>query len=94
MSVESLRAYWLDPLYSRTPRGVRGLKFTFGLPVDSARSRTPRGVRGLKYILQLTKAAKTPSHPSRGAWIEICNAQRTVYDVLRSHPSRGAWIEI
>ena len=33
------------------------------------------------------------SHPSRGAWIEICLGYRLAYGI-RSHPSRGAWIEI
>ena len=33
------------------------------------------------------------SHPSRGAWIEICFGGRAVLN-LWSHPVRGAWIEI
>ena len=34
--------------------------------------RTPRGVRGLKSTLDTGLATSTvPSHPSRGAWIEI-----------------------
>ena len=57
---------------SRTPHGVRGLKFkdegTLWLNLGG---RTPHGVRGLK--------CKTPddcivyflSHPAWGAWIEI-----------------------
>ena len=47
---------------SRTPRGVRGLKFVGQAGILADRGRTPRGVRGLKlvdpymYIL-LTKVA-------------------------------------
>ena len=36
----------------------------------------------------------TPSHPSRGAWIEMCTPARTRPALSASHPSRGAWIEI
>ena len=34
-----------------------------------------------------------PSHPTRGAWIEINVSQDTIYNDV-SHPTRGAWIEI
>ena len=34
-------------------------------------SRTPLGVRGLKYSLSLQKRGRIPSHPARGAWIEM-----------------------
>ena len=33
------------------------------------------------------------SHPSRGAWIEIRETNRTT-SRYESHPSRGAWIEM
>ena len=33
--------------------------------------RTPRGVRGLKSISPPLPRRSLPSHPSRGAWIEI-----------------------
>jgi len=34
----------------------------------------------------------SPSHPTRGAWIET-NDRIIVNYILRSHPTRGAWIE-
>ena len=34
-----------------------------------------------------------PSHPARGAWIEIYALKRVVQFGV-SHPARGAWIEI
>ena len=34
------------------------------------------------------------SHPTRGAWIEICDEQGRKNRMGRSHPTRGAWIEI
>ena len=79
---------------SRTPRGVRGLKFALAIKASIISGRTPRGVRGLKCLA--SSCALLPictSHPSRGAWIEI---QRAVFcqDTEKSHPSRGAWIEI
>ena len=39
--------------------------------------RTPRGVRGLKYGIQKLLVAHGPSHPSRGAWIEMENIHIT-----------------
>ena len=39
-----------DHRHSRTPRGVRGLKWNYYDYVDTLRGRTPRGVRGLKYV--------------------------------------------
>ena len=33
------------------------------------------------------------SHPTRGAWIEICLDSKFVVK-LTSHPTWGAWIEI
>ena len=55
--------------------------------------RTPHGVRGLKWQEMRIASKGVPSHPSRGAWIEMSNhASRSASS--RSHPSRGAWIEI
>ena len=57
--------------------------------------RTPRGVRGLKSPCQATPSqSQIPSHPSRGAWIEITVWSITLMRRTKSHPSRGAWIEI
>ena len=43
----------------------------------------------------VSKAAiKTPSPPSRGAWIEITIMRFRKTRPPRSPPSRGAWIEI
>ena len=56
----------------RTPRGVRGLKFYDGMEVITSSGRTPRGVRGLKSDRGGRGAGPERSHPSRGAWIEIC----------------------
>ena len=36
-----------------------------------ADGRTPRGVRGLKSLGYPQIHTRCPSHPSRGAWIEI-----------------------
>ena len=33
--------------------------------------RTPRGVRGLKFNVHHFPSSGGPSHPSRGAWIEM-----------------------
>ena len=38
-------------------------------------------------------AGRSPSHPVRGAWIEIWAALAARRSVA-SHPVRGAWIEI
>ncbi len=35
-----------------------------------------------------------PSHPARGAWIEIATITVNVDSGASSHPARGAWIEI
>ena len=55
--------------------------------------RTPHGVRGLKYSSYLQVIAEVPSHPSRGAWIEM-TVKGQFNGIYGSHPSRGAWIEI
>ena len=80
-------------IYSRTPRGVRGLKFINWDIYRGGGGRTPRGVRGLKSLLENGVFRGYVSHPSRGAWIEICRSIK--FDsASSSHPSRGAWIEI
>ena len=43
-------------------------------------------------LIPLSSAAH-PSHPARGAWIEIQLSRVTIRLAL-SHPARGAWIEI
>ena len=58
-----------------------------------ADGRTPRGVRGLKSLGYPQIHTRCPSHPSRGAWIEICVGNKSIHN-KRSHPSRGAWIEM
>ena len=35
-----------------------------------------------------------PSHPTRGAWIEIEDEAAAYATMVGSHPTRGAWIEI
>ena len=55
----------------RTPRGVRGLKSHRERGNPRRKGRTPRGVRGLKSDRPELLPGGVPSHPSRGAWIEI-----------------------
>ena len=40
--------------------------------VEKPKSRTPRWVRGLKFILMMMNITESKSHPTMGAWIEIC----------------------
>ena len=79
----------------RTPRWVRGLKLLLGfrrlLPLSS---RTPRWVRGLKFCLASTMLEYLSSHPTMGAWIEICLSYLYFLYPCLSHPTMGAWIEI
>ena len=56
---------------SRTPHGVRGLKFRGEHQSLRLRSRTPHGVRGLKSFVFDEAVEVGGSHPSRGAWIEM-----------------------
>ena len=56
---------------SRTPQGVRGLKYHTSITKVAAISRTPQGVRGLKWHDRSNSSAMGASHPARGAWIEI-----------------------
>ena len=65
---------YIEPLSSRTPRGVRGLKFHASNSAARLARRTPRGVRGLKSTGADWLVASFPSHPARGAWIEIFSA--------------------
>ena len=46
-----IRLTWLQawPITSRTPHGVRGLKYRYNRRADAYGGRTPHGVRGLKY---------------------------------------------
>ena len=55
--------------------------------------RTPHGVRGLKSLMSLQGLSASPSHPSRGAWIEMIQQISETMGIT-SHPSRGAWIEM
>ena len=62
----------LPELQSRTPPGVRGLKYIFvGFCCRNCKSRTPPGVRGLKWQMAYALVSCPVSHPTRGAWIEI-----------------------
>ena len=56
---------------SRTPQGVRGLKYLYADAVNRFCGRTPQGVRGLKYRRADHGRGRSASHPARGAWIEI-----------------------
>ena len=62
----------IDGDISRTPSGVRGLKYVVapGDPEGDA-GRTPSGVRGLKLSEHDITPIVSGSHPVRGAWIEI-----------------------
>ena len=48
----------------------------------------------MKFLHILHAADCGESHPSRGAWIEICDSSQATNTLIASHPSRGAWIEI
>ena len=47
----------------------------------------------MKYLMQRVPELRHPSHPARGAWIEIPD-KVPVAAPKQSHPARGAWIEI
>ena len=47
----------------------------------------------MKYVIHLLAHRIPPSHPARGAWIEIVIAAPPRQSPV-SHPARGAWIEI
>ena len=50
------------------------------------KSRTPRWVRGLKYRLYFLYDSALLSHPTMGAWIEICFHNRHNYKYYRRTP--------
>ena len=58
-------------IFSRAPRGARGLKFRVLWPIKIMFSRAPRGARGLKYGDDVYVDIYYTSCPSRGTWIEI-----------------------
>ena len=51
-------------------------------------------MRGLKYTNAFKTELDSLSHPTMGAWIEICSARLTFRLNIKSHPTMGAWIEI
>ena len=78
---------------SRTPRGVRGLKFLLRLLGESFASRTPRGVRGLKSSGVRLDRAINRRTPRGVRGLKYCRGKINP-SAAGSHPSRGAWIEI
>ena len=80
--------------WSRTPCGVRGLKYLALIYGSIITCRTPCGVRGLKSAHNLPSADRSGSHPMRGAWIEIASSVSCGAGAVLSHPMRGAWIEM
>ena len=58
-------------MLSRTPHGVRGLKFSFLHGILALFRRTPHGVRGLKFNPHPRHNQVFLSHPAWGAWIEM-----------------------
>ena len=54
-----------------TPRGVGGLKSEDVNYITIYLGPTPRGVGGLKSQIDKMIKKQTPSHPTRGGWIEI-----------------------
>ena len=81
---------------SRTPHGVRGLKYEIKHTIlESIRRRTPHGVRGLKFLFRGTQdpyqQSRTP-HGVRG--LKSLYPCRAELCTNKSHPARGAWIEI
>ena len=80
---------------SRTPQGVRGLKYSTQHTRRAPLASHP--ARGA-WIEMFNRSSKRltlgiASHPARGAWIEICETARHSR-AAQSHPARGAWIEI
>ena len=81
-------------ILGRTPRWVRGLKFSFYkqyrvfwavAPHDGCVDWNIVALRILEWF--------TPSHPTMGAWIEIAINAYLLHPST-SHPTMGAWIEI
>ena len=73
-------------MQSRTPHGVRGLKYGKSPISLKLISRTPHGVRGLKYYPSPTYRLDIGSHPSRGAWIEMRTTRRVLSVASRRTP--------
>ena len=61
------------------------MKFTHTVNTPPRWRRTPQGVRGLKCIAHGVGVGYRPSHPARGAWIEI-PLRSTSYDTSRRTP--------
>ena len=81
------------PDYSRTPHGVRGLKYRNPWSGGTHLWSHPSRGAWIEILLVCPEKTKSGSHPSRGAWIEMYFRHRTAMFFM-SHPSRGAWIEI
>ena len=66
---------------SRTPHGVRGLKFGLGVEhiVVVAGSHPTRGAWIEIQAQQPPRETIDVSHPTRGAWIEIFSARHSCY---------------
>ena len=71
---------------SRTPQGVRGLKYLLFKEKALWLSRTPQGVRGLKWRYAQARAQPDESHPARGAWIEMHSHEIADVNGLRRTP--------
>ena len=56
---------------SRTPHGVRGLKFLVAEKERKTNGSHPSRGAWIEIMYGLSEAPPTKSHPSRGAWIEI-----------------------
>ena len=54
--------------------------------------RAPHGARGLKPLAPVPVAARAPSRPAWGAWIETGHSRPDARPA-RSRPAWGAWIE-
>ena len=78
---------------SRTPQGVRGLKYR--LEMRSLIWDKSHPARGAWIEIQNAGAilGLYASHPARGAWIEMFISVSWTEEYM-SHPARGAWIEI
>ena len=79
--------------FCRTPRWVRGLKYLIMLFfLVLADRRTPRWVRGLKLMLRHVLPSQIASHPTMGAWIEICRISSSIYiDSVAPHDGCVDW---
>ena len=79
---------------SRTPQGVRGLKFETGKRglLCMQGSHPARGA-WIEIGYHFRALSPAESHPARGAWIEMGH-QLYASGSEESHPARGAWIEM